>query len=139
MTITINAYFSFRKNARQAMEFYQSVFGGELTVGTFKEFGAAQNPDEEALVMHSQLTAPNLITLMASDVPDRENVVFGDNVSLSLSGDDGDTLRRWFDQLAVGGHVEQPLIEASWGDTFGMCVDQFGIRWLFNISPKIEK
>ena len=136
MTITINAYFSFRKNTRQAMEFYQRVFGGELKVGTFKEFGAAQYPDEESLVMHSQLTAPNGITLMASDVPDREKVIFGDNVSLSLSGDDGEQLRSWFEQLANGGQVEQPLIEASWGDTFGMCVDPFGIRWLFNISPK---
>ena len=139
MTITFNPYLNFRGNARQAMEFYQKVFGGELNIGTFRDYERTDVPAEvQDQVMHARLTAPNGINIMASDIPANEDLTIGDNITLSLTGDDDATLRGWYEQLSKSGHATQPLIQASWGDTFGMCVDGFGIMWLFDIAGAQE-
>lgn len=134
MAIQLNPYLSFRDNAREAMAFYHSVFGGTLNVATFKEFNAAQDPSEEDLVMHAQLEGDNGITFMASDTPSRMEYRAGNNFNMSLSGDDEAALRGYFEKLADGGTVTMPMEKAIWGDTFGMCVDRFGVNWLVNIS-----
>jgi len=134
MTVRLNPYLNFRDNAREALEFYHSVFGGTLQVSTFKEFQAAQDPSEEDLVMHGQLEGDHGVLLMASDTPQRMEYQPGGSFSVSLSGDDEAVLRGWFDRLAEGGTVTMPLEKATWGDSFGMCVDRFGINWLVNIS-----
>ncbi|GCD21970.1 VOC family protein [Cellulomonas algicola] len=133
MAVILNPYLNFRTGTREVMEFYQSVFGGELNVSTFADFGATQDPAEADLVMHSQLTTPDL-TLMAADVPPRMELASGSTISVSLSGDDDAKLRGWYDALADGGTVLEPLTVAPWGDAFGMCVDKFGTTWLVNIS-----
>lgn len=133
MAVTLNPYLNFRTGTREVMEFYQSVFGGELNVSTFADFGATQDPSEADLVMHSQLTTPDL-TLMAADVPARMELASGSTISVSLSGDDDAKLRGWYDALADGGTVLEPLTVAPWGDAFGMLVDKFGTTWLVNIA-----
>ncbi|NKY41360.1 VOC family protein [Cellulomonas septica] len=133
MAVTLNPYLNFRTGTREVMEFYQSVFGGELNVSTFADFGASQDPAEADLVMHSQLTTPDL-TLMAADVPARMELASGSTISVSLSGDDDAKLRGWYDALADGGTVLEPLTVAPWGDAFGMLIDKFGTTWLVNIS-----
>ena len=136
MSINLNPYLNFPDaKAREAMEFYQSVLGGELNVMTFGDMGT-EGP-LATQVMHGQLTAPGGITLMGADAPpEMVQVTFGDSVSVSLSGgpEDADVLRGWFDGLSVGGQVRQPLEAAPWGDEFGMFVDRFGISWLVNIA-----
>jgi PhnB protein len=134
MTVRLNPYLNFRDNAREALEFYRSVFGGTLQVSTFKEFQAAQDPSEEDLVMHGQLEGDHGVLLMASDLPRSMEYRPGGSFSVSLSGDDEQVLRGWFERLSEGGTVAQPLEKAPWGDSFGMCVDRFGISWLVNIS-----
>lgn len=134
MAVQLNPYLSFRDNARDAMEFYRSVFGGELTVSTFAELHAAQSPSENDLVMHSQLQGENGIVLMGSDTPARMEHSPGNNISMSLSGDDEGLLRAYFEKLSDAGTVTMPLEKAMWGDTFGMCIDRFGINWLVNIA-----
>ena len=136
MTIVLNPYLSFHGNAREAMEFYHSVFGGELTVGTFGEFGAAQDPSETDQVMHSQLITEVGLTLMGSDTTARWPWNPGDNFQVSLSGDNADesTLTGYWEKLIDGANVTAPLAKATWGDSFGMCVDKFGIHWLINIA-----
>ena len=136
MESKLNAYLSFKDNARQAMEFYRSVFGGKLTLSTFEEYHAAQDPAEGNKIMHAVLEAENGITFMASDTPSRMEFHPGANVSLSLSGDDEKELRGYFDKLSSGGQVTMPLEKAAWGDTFGMCTDRFGMGWMVNISAK---
>jgi PhnB protein len=119
------------------MEFYKTVFGGELKVSTFKEFHAATDPSEENLVMHSVLTADNGISFFASDTPSRMEYKPGTNVSLSLSGDNKDELTDYFNKLAEGGTVTMALEKAMWGDWFGMLTDKFGMNWMVNINgPK---
>lgn len=134
MATRLNPYLNFRGNAREAAEFYQSVFGGELTINTFKELGGAQSPEEENLVMHSQLETPDGLWLMAADVPPRMEYTPGNNISMSLSGENEAQLRGWYDKLADGGTVTMSLEKAIWGDIFGMCVDRFGINWLVNVN-----
>ena len=132
MTSRLNPYISFADDARQAMEFYRGVFGGELTVSTFGEAGAAGGADGDK-VMHAQLETPAGYTLMASDTPPGMDRTVGTNMSVSLSGDD-DALRGYFGKLAEGGRITMPLEKQMWGDEFGMCVDPFGISWMVNIS-----
>jgi PhnB protein len=133
MTSRLNPYINFEDNARQAMEFYKGVFGGDLVVNTFAELGAPDSPDADK-VMHSQLETDSGFTLMASDTPTGMQRNRGDTISISLSGDDADRLRGYWEQLSDGGSVTMPLEKQVWGDEFGMCVDRFGIHWLVNIS-----
>lgn len=133
----LNPYLSFRDNAREVMEFYRSVFGGELTVTTFGEFQAAHDPDEADKVMHSTLVAPDGMVLMASDTPSRmEYTDSVSSVSLSISGssEEAATLRGYWDALAEGAEVTMPLDTAPWGDAFGMLTDRFGVNWMVNIA-----
>lgn len=137
MPSRLNPYLSFKDNARQAMTFYQTVFGGKLELHTFKEFHAAQDPSEDDKIMHSMLSADNGIVFMASDTPTSMPYKPGTNISMSLSGDDEAELRGYFDKLSAGGKVMMPLTKAMWGDVFGMLTDQFGIVWMVNITlPK---
>ncbi|KGN37545.1 VOC family protein [Knoellia subterranea] len=136
MATTLNPYIQFKDNAREAIEFYASVFGGEHTISTFGDF-AEGNPDHEAVadgVMHAQLVAPNGLTLMADDTPPGMPSSEGSSISISLSGDDAEELRGYWDKLSDGGQVMVPLEKQMWGDEFGMCADRFGIAWMVNIA-----
>ena len=134
MSTQLNPYLSFRDNARQAMEFYHSVFGGQLTISTFADFQASDDPAEQDKVMHSMLSTDGGLVLMASDTPDRMDYVAGSNFSISLSGDNEAELRGYWAKLSDGGTVAMPLGPAPWGDTFGMCSDRYGVNWLINIA-----
>jgi len=77
------------------------------------------------------------MTLMASDTPARMEYRPGNNISLSLSGENEAELTAYFQKLSAGGTITMPLTKAMWGDMFGMCTDKFGVGWLVNISaPK---
>jgi PhnB protein len=132
VTSRLNPYIGFANNAREAMEFYRDVFGGELTLSTFGEMGAGA-PGEENKVMHAQLETPSGFTLMGSDTPAGMTRSEGSNISISLSGDDAG-LRTYFEKLSAGGSVTMPLEKQVWGDEFGMCVDPYGVSWMVNIS-----
>jgi PhnB protein len=136
MTIYLNPYIGFKDNAREAIEFYHSVFGGELTINTFAELHASQDPSEDNLVMHSALVTDGGLRLMASDTPNRMEYNPGTNITISLSAEsvDEDTVTGYWDKLIEGATVTMPLAKAVWGDTFGMCVDRFGVGWLVNIA-----
>jgi PhnB protein len=131
----LNPYISFADTARQALEFYRGVFGGDLVLSTFGESGMAEGPDAQK-IMHGQLETPAGYTLMASDTPAGMDRTVGTNMSVSLSGDDGDELRGYFTKLAEGGTVTMPLEKQMWGDEFGMVVDPFGVAWMVNISQQ---
>ncbi len=134
MTSKLNPYLSFKDNAKQAMEFYQSVFGGELTLSTFKEFHASQDPSEDNKIMHAQLETDSGFTLMGSDTPNSMPFVSGSNISISISGDDEAALKSYYQKLSAGGQETMPLEKAPWGDTFGMLTDRFGVAWMVNIA-----
>jgi PhnB protein len=129
----LNPYISFDGNARQALEFYESVLGGTLRVNTFGEYGDPDAPGADK-VMHGMLESASGFTLMGADTPPGTEHSPGNNISVSLSGDDADELRGYWEKLSAGGTVSVPLEKQMWGDEFGMCTDQFGITWLVNIT-----
>ncbi|GAA1602925.1 MULTISPECIES: VOC family protein [Kribbella] len=133
MASRLNPYIQFQNEARAAMEFYQGVFGGEVSSNTFKEFGSGHGPEDDELLMHSQLETPSGFTLMAADTPQGMSYNPGENISISLSGD-GDELRDYYAKLSEGGKVTVPLEKQMWGDEFGMVTDKFGINWMVNIA-----
>jgi PhnB protein len=128
----LNPYLNFNGNARQALEFYASVFGGSLNLNTFSQFGTT-GPDADR-VMHGQLETEAGYTIMAADVSSDMPYDPPAGFAVSLSGDDDTRLRGYWDQLSGGGTVTMPMAKQAWGDEFGMCTDQFGVSWLVNIS-----
>ncbi|GAB2971044.1 VOC family protein [Nocardioides montaniterrae] len=131
MATRLNPYISFKDTARPAMELYQRVLGGELTVSTFGDMGMTESAD---LVMHAMLETPAGFTLMAADTPPGMEHTSGSNISVSLSGDDEAALRGYWEGLGDGGTVTMPLEKQAWGDVFGMVTDKFGINWMVNIA-----
>jgi PhnB protein len=134
MPTRLNPYLGFRDNARDAMEFYKSVFGGTLEMSTFAELQGSEDPAERDKIMHAMLTTDGGLVLMGADTPNGMSYTPGDNFSVSLSGEDDTELSGYWDKLAGSGTVLQPLEQAPWGDSFGMCTDRFGVTWLVNIA-----
>jgi PhnB protein len=138
MSSRLNPYLTFDGNAREAMEFYEGVFGGSLTLNTFGEYGT-DDPALSDKTMHAMLEGDRGFTLMASDIPPGTEHRPGNNIAVSLSGDDAGELRGYWNELTSGGTVSMPLEKQMWGDEFGMCVDRFGIPWMVNIGqPQSE-
>lgn len=133
MASRLNPYISFDGDARSAMEFYESVFGGTLTLHTFAQIGGMEGPDGDK-IMHGMLETAGGFTMMGADEPPGEEHRPGNNIAVSLSGDDAEELRGYWKKLSDSGTVSVPLEKQMWGDEFGMCEDRFGIRWLVNIS-----
>ncbi len=138
MQTHLNPYVSFKDNARQAMEFYKTVFGGKLTLNTYKDFHASQDPAEDDKIMHSVLEVENGIMFMAADTPNRMEYQPGASISMSLSGENEAELRGYWDKLSDGATTIMPLEKAMWGDTFGMLKDKFNVTWMINITGKKE-
>ena len=132
MASKLNPYLSFNGTAREAMEFYKTVFGGDLRLNTFGEYGAEGAPNANN-IMHAQLEAPNGFTIMASDTPPDMPYQPGNTMTISLSGEDADELRGYWDKLSNAGEVMMPLEKQMWGDEFGQCVDQYGVPWMVDI------
>lgn len=134
-TIRLNPYINFNSNAEEALNFYHGVLGGELAISRFSEFASPEMPvaeEHQTLVMHGALLADGF-QLFAADAAPMGGTTAGDNMSISLSGDDEAKLTEYFNGLSAGGTVQEPLAKAPWGDTFGMFTDKFGIHWMVNI------
>jgi PhnB protein len=134
MTSRLNPYISFADNAREAMEFYQQVFGGELSLNTFGGMGMPEDAPGADRIMHGMLENGSGFTLMGADSPPGMEHQRGNDMAVSLSGDDADELRGYWEKLSDGGVVQVPLERQMWGDEFGMCDDRFGVTWMVNIG-----
>jgi PhnB protein len=132
MASQLNPYLNFNGTTRQAMEFYRSVFGGDLNLTTFGEFGAKDSPDADR-IMHGVLETSAGYTIMAADAYSDGQYQPMAGFGVSLSGDD-EALRGYWEKLADSGTVTMPLQKQAWGDEFGMVTDRFGVPWLVNIS-----
>jgi PhnB protein len=137
MTSRLNPYLNFNGNAREAMQFYASVFGGELNITTFSELGA-DGPDADR-VMHAMLQTGNGYTIMGADTPSTMEFQPMSGSSVSISGDDADSaaLHGYWDKLSAGGTTTMPMQKQAWGDEFGMCVDKFGVPWMIDIGQAV--
>ncbi len=132
MPLRLNPYITFAGDAREAMEFYQAALGGELAMNTFGEYGDTGADSDK--IMHANLETPDGFTLMASDPPPGLPSAQGSRITVSLSGEDEDKLRGFWDKLTEGAEIEMPLERQMWGDVFGQFTDKFGIQWVVNIT-----
>ncbi len=131
MTMQLNPYLTFGGQAREAMDFYAEVLGGTVQVMTFKDAGM----DVDG-VMHAALETPTGFHLYASDAFEGmgPGLVQGNNLQISISGDDEAAMRGFWDALTADGEVVMPLEKQMWGDTYGLVTDKYGIAWHINIA-----
>ncbi len=137
MAVTkLNPYINYKGQAKEALEFYHSCFGGDLKMTTYKEGGMSHGPATDNLIMHGQLTVSDSFTLMVSDAPEDMPIDAGSSIQVSISGDNEAELQGYWDKLTQGGSVTMPYTKAPWGDTFGMFKDKFGTNWMINCAGK---
>ncbi|HAS32200.1 MAG: VOC family protein [Microbacterium sp.] len=124
-------YFCFPGNARQALERYARIFGGDLDLHTYAAFGRTDGPEDD--IAHGMLTGP--VTVFACDAGADEDGFHSVGLFLSLlDAAPVDDLRRWFAELSAGGRVIDPLQKRAWGDWDGQVRDAFGVTWLIGFS-----
>ncbi|MCH8611700.1 VOC family protein [Arsenicicoccus dermatophilus] len=133
-TNRLSPYVAFDGNAAEALEFWHSVLGGDLRITRFGDLQVPGMPAEG--VMHGQLDTEAGWTIMAADSTRPGDEVVRGGTSLCLWGRDEATLRSWFDGLAEGGTVHQPLEKQVWGDVYGDLTDRFGVTWSVNIGSE---
>lgn len=135
--INLEPYLYFNGNAKEAMEFYKSVFGGELEMQTMEQVPEDILDDSmkerKNDVMHASLKGP--VNLMASDSQKASEKAA--KVELSLGGTDEAKMRSIFEALAESGEIKMPLEKQFWGDIFGSLTDKFGVDWMMNIGTKL--
>jgi PhnB protein len=151
MTLTTTTHLNFRGTARQALEFYATVFGGEATLTAYGDLGMPADAPGADKIVFGQVSSPAGIRLMAYDVPGqddadgraiagetrRENgVTITDRTFFqSLSATSLDELGRYWDALADGATVIEPLAASAWSPGFGMLTDRFGVTWVLDVRP----
>ena len=132
--INLDPYIFFSGNAKEAMEFYKSVFGGKLDISLVDDAPDFPGKDKmKGQVMHAMLEGGD-IRMMASD--SQKASPKAAKIELSLSGEDEEQLRKIFDDLSASGKVKMPLEKQYWGDTFGNLTDKYGVEWMVNITAK---
>ncbi len=136
MSITVTPHLNFRGNARQALEFYRSVFGGELILTSYADMGNTE-PAEADRVVWGQVSADNGFRIMAYDVYDHLPWDQGkDPFFVSVRGSDSDELDGYWSKLADGATVTVPLAPSQWAPLYGMLTDRFGITWVLDIQAE---
>jgi PhnB protein len=148
MAITTTTHLNFRGDARQALEFYQSVFGGHLTVVTYGDFGMPQGLPDADKVVFGQVTAENGFRIAAYDAPSqspaapastattRENgmTLTGERFFVVVGGDTADEVSALWDKLADGAAIVEKFGPSAFSPGFGMLTDRFGVTWVLQVN-----
>jgi PhnB protein len=139
MTVSVTNHLNFRGDARAALEFYHSVFGGEIAVVTYQDAQSVQDPAEAGQVMWGQVTAKNGFRVMAYDVPSRMPWDPGTNpFFVSVRGDSAAEIAALWEKLAEGATVAQPLAPSGWAPLYGMLKDRFGVTWVMDVATEYK-
>ncbi len=136
MAISLHPYVHYVDNAKEALEFYKSIFGGEAEISKFGDMGTPDTDPSHNLIMHADYKFAGVQLFISDSLPMGGVKQGGENIELSLNGSQADkeTLTTYFNALADGGTVRVPLDTAPWGATFGMLTDKFGVQWMVNID-----
>ncbi len=135
MSIMTTPHLNFRGQAREALAFYQSVFGGAVMIATHSQAYPSFPPEEADLVAFGQVESEEGFRIMAYDVPAARPYDAGiAPLFVSVRGTDTDELTRLWNGLAEGAVVIQPLAPSTWAPLFGMLTDRFGITWVMDIA-----
>ena len=132
----LNPYLTFSGNAEEALNFYQSVLGGEiLQLGRYGESPMPCDEADKQKIMHARFVFDDNL-IMVSDGMKEHEISTNGNIQLAVDVSDPDQIETLFNKMAEGGTVTMPLAEQFWGAKFGMVKDKFGIRWMFNCDFK---
>jgi PhnB protein len=149
MSVSAVTHLNFRGNARQALEFYHSVFGGALVVATYAEFGAPKEMPNADKVVWGQVAADSGFRVMAYDVPStepaprpgepstrRENgvTITQEPFFISLRGESVEEVSALWEKLSAGATVVEPIAQSPWAPLFGMLTDRFGVTWVVDVA-----
>lgn len=135
----LNPYLGFNGNCREAMNFYQSCFGGELEIQTIAEAPVEVRCEagQEDHVLHAFLRKGDML-LMGSDMAGPGGYKRGSAIALSYLCSSEEDIKTKYEQLSEGGKVIDPLQQQFWGDLFAVVEDKFGITWMFNYDKEQE-
>ena len=149
MTIQTTTHLNFCGNARQALELYQSVFGGHLVVNNYADFGMPADVPGADKVVFGLVAAENGFRVMGYDIPGqtggsiagggrtvRENgtTVTDQALFVSIGSDSLDELQGRWDALAVGATIVESLAASAWSAGLGMLTDRFGVTWSLSVT-----
>ena len=135
MSVNVTPHLNFRGDARSALEFYQAVFGGQLTLISYADAGAVTDPAEADQIMWGQVASDAGVRVMAYDVPGHTSWEPGViPVFVSVRGVDADEITRYWNGLADGANIVAPLAPAQWAPLYGMLTDRFGITWVLDVE-----
>ncbi len=137
MSVNVVTHVNFRGDARAALEFYHSVFGGDLTIMSYEDMGSVQDPSEAKQVMWGQVAAESGFRVMAYDVQSWKPWNRGENsFFISLRGDSTEEITGWWEKLSDGATIIQPLEPSQWAPLYGMLTDRFGITWVVDVAAQ---
>ncbi|SDT79238.1 VOC family protein [Actinoplanes derwentensis] len=148
MAITATTHLNFHGEARQALEFYQSVFGGNLTAVAYSDFGMPKDLPDADKVVFGQVNAENGFSIMAYDTPSqspaaaaptattRENglTLTGERFFISVSGETSDEVSALWDKLSSGAEIVEKFGPSRFAPGFGMLTDRFGVTWILQVT-----
>ena len=150
MSITTTTHLNFRgNNARAALEFYQSVFGGQTVIATYGDFGMPKEAPGADSVVFGQVETEDEFRVMAYDIPgqtdDSANAVGSTHRQngvtitdqpffISVRSETLDEVQGYWDKLAEGSSIVEPLAASAWSPGFGMLTDPFGVNWILDVA-----
>ncbi|MEU9790729.1 VOC family protein [Streptomyces sparsogenes] len=135
MSVTTTTHLNFQGDARAALDYYQSVFGGRIAAITYKDMGTVQNENEADWVVWGEVAGDNGFHVMAYDVPSQLPWDQGSNpFFVSVRGDDTDEIGALWQKLAEGSTVVRPLEPSQWAPLYGMLTDRFGVTWVLDVA-----
>lgn len=135
MPVNVTPHLNFRGQARAALEFYQSVFGGSLVAITYADAQSVTARDEADQIMWGQVESDGGFRIMAYDVPSHTAYNPGViPVFVSVRGSDVAEITRYWETLVDGADVVAPLAASQWAPIYGMLTDRFGVTWVLDVQ-----
>ncbi|MGU3538786.1 VOC family protein [Methylobacterium sp. A54F] len=136
-TIQVTTHLNFRGQAREALDFYQSVFGGDLTIVTYADLGAVQDPAQAGQVIWGQVASDRGFHVMAYDVQSDRSWSPGENAFyVSVRGSAPDEIAAYWERLSAGATILQPLGPSGWSPVYGMLRDRLGVTWVLDVAAE---
>ena len=135
MTVITTPHLNFRGTAKGALEFYHSVFGGQLVLLTNEQTYSAEIPEEAQQIKFGQVIGENGFQVMAYDVPSSVAYDRGEKaVFVSVRGDSAEEITELWGRLAEGSTVLSDLAPSQFSPAYGMLKDEFGVVWVLDVA-----
>jgi PhnB protein len=139
VTVTTTAHINFRDRAREALNFYRSVFGGDLSLATYADIHSVETPEQADHIAFGRVKAANGFDIMAYDVQPSKGYDPGENpFYITLQGNDPGEIKAQWDGLANGAIILIPLAPAPFAPLYGMLTDRFGVTWIVGVETSEE-